>query len=261
VSGVSKEILTTGPIPPKTPNGTRFPCAILEKNQIIPLTYIGMEPEIVMEYEQNEAEEATMEEKVELISIAQASDRLGVSSRTFYRYLEKYRDEVEDEIIDDGTLKLTPKGVAFFREALNRRDNRGRKRKGRPRATDVADKRAEREKDRSRDSRDSREGRERPRHDESARFLEKELEITRKQVDVLETQILDLKEQRGRLIGETNDYRGSVRRLQEERDKLLFEVAEWRGLYGRIEDQRALVVVAQKETFFNKIWRSFSTKK
>jgi len=211
-----------------------------------------------MDYEA-EVRDGADENSAELISISQAADRLGVSSRTFYRYLDKYRSEVDEHVIDDGTLKLTPEGVSFFREALKRRDNRGRKRKNKPKPSREDSRLSGEDRERSR-PRDAAEQRLRRRDQESG-LLEKELEITKRQIDVLDAQILDLKEQRGRLIAECNGYRDENRRLQEERDRLLFEVAEWRGLYGRIEDQRALVVVDQKDNFFSRIWRSFSTKK
>jgi len=211
-----------------------------------------------MDYEA-EVREGADENSAELISISQAADRLGVSTRTFYRYLDKYRSEIDEHVVDDGTLKLTPDGVSFFREALKRRDNRGRKRKNKPKPPRDESRASGEERDRIR-PRDGAEQRLRRRDQESG-LLEKELEITKRQIDVLDNQILDLKEQRSRLIAECNGYREENRRLQEERDRLLFEVAEWRGLYGRIEDQRALVVVDQKENFFSRIWRNFSAKK
>lgn len=211
-----------------------------------------------MDYEA-EVREGADENSAELISISQAADRLGVSTRTFYRYLDKYRSEIDEHVVDDGTLKLTPDGVSFFREALKRRDNRGRKRKNKPKPPRDESRASGEERDRIR-PRDVAEHRLRRRDQESG-LLEKELEITKRQIDVLDNQILDLKEQRSRLIAECNGYREENRRLQEERDRLLFEVAEWRGLYGRIEDQRALVVVDQKENFFSRIWRNFSAKK
>lgn len=196
-----------------------------------------------------------------LWTIAEAADRLGVSRRTLYRYMDRHQKKMVRFVVErDGGIKVTAQGVEFFRSVIcanNPKPNppKASTRKVRvPLASEPAlaanskdagsGPPAEPEKDEPRPARTTSD------EDKTAPYI-----------SALLSQIEDLREERNRLVREVDDFRDLARRLQEERDRLLFETAEWRGLYGRIEDQRALVVrQPSSESWVSRAWKTISEK-
>lgn len=167
-------------------------------------------------------------------TIADAADRLGVSRRTLYRYIERHGKKISKHIVErGGGIKVTAEGIEVFRTMMIVRTGKIKP----PKIRQFE-----------------------PVAPSPGRGLKKE-DTTGPYIAALHSQIEDLREERNRLVKESDDSRELARRFQEERDRLLFETAEWRGLYGRIEDQRALVVrQPTTDTWISKAWKTITGK-
>jgi hypothetical protein len=205
----------------------------------------------------------------ELWSVTEAADRLGISRRTFYRYIKKYERRSDSPLLKtEAGIKLDENGLAFFRDAIaGRTETRGRRPKHRSRHEapqapyPVAEGAGAGSSQPSEESALTESAQQEPRLQERQKSAGWKdggggLSLIKEHLATLQAQVEDLRQERNRIIEALDESRNAARKLQEERDKLLFEVAEWRGLYGRVEDQRALVVqskTASEGGWFQKV--------
>lgn len=181
-----------------------------------------------------------------LWTIAEAADRLGVSRRTLYRYIERHGKKIAKYMIErDGGIKVNAEGIEVFRAMVGSKSGKAKPPKPgrRESSPDV-----QAPPDPAADAKASTKAS--AQEDKTAPYIA-----------ALLSQVEDLREERNRLVREVDDFRDLAKRLQEERDRLLFETAEWRGLYGRIEDQRAMVVrQPASDTWISKAWKTITGK-